>query len=67
MQVALLDINETAGKSLTQTLEDQYGQGRALFLNCNVESEEMVKGNPLGAANSCSKIFISHQKRAKDI
>ncbi|XP_018547944.1 15-hydroxyprostaglandin dehydrogenase [NAD(+)] [Lates calcarifer] len=42
-KVALLDLNETAGKSLMETINKLYGQGRALFLNCNVESEEQIK------------------------
>ncbi|GLD46708.1 15-hydroxyprostaglandin dehydrogenase [NAD(+)] [Lates japonicus] len=42
-KVALLDLNETAGKSLMEAINKQYGQGRALFLNCNVESEEQIK------------------------
>lgn len=42
-KVALLDVNETAGKSLIEALNKQYGQERTLFLNCNVESEKQVK------------------------
>ncbi|KAF1378299.1 hypothetical protein PFLUV_G00189100 [Perca fluviatilis] len=42
-KVALLDVNETAGKSLKEALDKQYGQDRTLFLNCNVESEEQFK------------------------
>ncbi|XP_035522442.1 15-hydroxyprostaglandin dehydrogenase [NAD(+)]-like [Morone saxatilis] len=42
-KVALLDVNETAGKSLMEVLEKQYGRERTLFLNCDVESEEQIK------------------------
>ncbi|XP_076606900.1 15-hydroxyprostaglandin dehydrogenase [NAD(+)]-like [Chaetodon auriga] len=42
-KVVLLDVNETAGKNLMEALEKQYGQERALFLSCNVESEEQLK------------------------
>ncbi|CAK6957296.1 -hydroxyprostaglandin dehydrogenase [Scomber japonicus] [Scomber scombrus] len=42
-QVALLDVNETEGKSLSEDLNKQYGQERTLFLSCNVESEEQIK------------------------
>ncbi|XP_042287673.1 15-hydroxyprostaglandin dehydrogenase [NAD(+)] [Thunnus maccoyii] len=42
-KVALLDVNETAGKSLMEDLNKQHGQERALFLSCNVESEEQIK------------------------
>ncbi|KAM6911679.1 15-hydroxyprostaglandin dehydrogenase [NAD(+)] [Lycodopsis pacificus] len=42
-KVALLDVNEAAGKSLVEVLEKQYGQERTLFLNCDVESEEQIK------------------------
>ncbi|XP_071316847.1 15-hydroxyprostaglandin dehydrogenase [NAD(+)]-like [Trachinotus anak] len=42
-KVALLDVNETAGKSLMEALSKQYGQDRALFLKCDVESDELIK------------------------
>ncbi|XP_040908167.1 15-hydroxyprostaglandin dehydrogenase [NAD(+)]-like isoform X3 [Toxotes jaculatrix] len=42
-KVALLDVNETAAGSLMEALNKQHGQDRALFLNCNVESEEQMK------------------------
>ncbi|XP_032389548.1 15-hydroxyprostaglandin dehydrogenase [NAD(+)] [Etheostoma spectabile] len=42
-KVAFLDVNETAGKSLKETLDKEYGQERTLFLTCNVESEEQIK------------------------
>uniref|UniRef100_UPI001ED7DFF8 15-hydroxyprostaglandin dehydrogenase [NAD(+)] n=1 Tax=Scatophagus argus TaxID=75038 RepID=UPI001ED7DFF8 len=42
-KVALLDVNQTAGKNLTEALEKQYGRDRVLFLNCNVELEEQLK------------------------
>lgn len=45
VQVALLDVNETEGKNLSENLNKQYGQERTLFLSCNVESEEQIKGN----------------------
>ena len=45
VQVALLDIHETAGESLTEALNQQHGAGKALFLKCDVESEEQIKGN----------------------
>lgn len=47
MQVALLDINETAGKKLMDALKEQYGEEKILFRKCNVESEEMLRGFPL--------------------
>lgn len=43
-QVALLDVNEAAGKSLKECLDKQYGQDRTLFLSCDVESEQQFKG-----------------------
>ncbi|XP_042355005.1 15-hydroxyprostaglandin dehydrogenase [NAD(+)] [Plectropomus leopardus] len=42
-KVALLDVNETAGKTFKEALDKQYGQERTLFLTCNVESEEQIK------------------------
>uniref|UniRef100_A0A3Q4GX22 Uncharacterized protein n=1 Tax=Neolamprologus brichardi TaxID=32507 RepID=A0A3Q4GX22_NEOBR len=43
-KVTLLDINETAGKTLKEALNKQYGEERSLFFKCNVESEEQIKG-----------------------
>uniref|UniRef100_A0A3B4T2Z0 Zgc:56585 n=1 Tax=Seriola dumerili TaxID=41447 RepID=A0A3B4T2Z0_SERDU len=42
-KVVVLDVNETAGKSLKEDLDKQYGQERTLFLNCDVESQEQIK------------------------
>ncbi|XP_038146386.1 15-hydroxyprostaglandin dehydrogenase [NAD(+)] [Cyprinodon tularosa] len=42
-KVALLDINETAGENLLESLKQQYGAGQALFIKCDVESEEQIK------------------------
>ncbi|CAI5642876.1 unnamed protein product [Oreochromis niloticus] len=41
--VTLLDINETAGKTLKEALNKQHGEERSLFFECNVESEEQIK------------------------
>lgn len=38
-------MNETAGQSLVESLNKEHGPDRALFLLCNVESEEEIKGN----------------------
>lgn len=62
MQVALLDFNDTAGKSLIQSLQSQYGQGRSLFLNCNVESEEAFRGSWQTAAPKYSSNIHNGQK-----
>ncbi|XP_037324267.2 15-hydroxyprostaglandin dehydrogenase [NAD(+)] [Pungitius pungitius] len=42
-KVALLDVDETAGRSLKEVLDRQYPPERTLFLSCNVESEEQIK------------------------
>ncbi|XP_049448315.1 15-hydroxyprostaglandin dehydrogenase [NAD(+)] [Epinephelus fuscoguttatus] len=42
-KVALLDVNETAGKTLKEALDKEYGKEKSLFLVCNVESEEQMK------------------------
>lgn len=42
-KVALLDINETAGKSLIEALQKTYGGEKTLFISCDVTSEEQVK------------------------
>ncbi|XP_039888277.1 15-hydroxyprostaglandin dehydrogenase [NAD(+)]-like isoform X2 [Simochromis diagramma] len=43
VRVTLLDINETAGKTLKEALNKQYGEKRSLFFKCNVQSEEQIK------------------------
>lgn len=43
-QVALIDVNESAGRSLVGVLEKEFGPGRVLFLSCDVESEEKLRG-----------------------
>ncbi|RVE64232.1 hypothetical protein OJAV_G00144530 [Oryzias javanicus] len=42
-KVALLDVKESAGQSLVESLNQQHGTGSALFLKCDVESEEQLK------------------------
>uniref|UniRef100_A0A3Q2PWW8 15-hydroxyprostaglandin dehydrogenase [NAD(+)] n=1 Tax=Fundulus heteroclitus TaxID=8078 RepID=A0A3Q2PWW8_FUNHE len=42
-KVAMLDINVTAGASSLESLKRQYGAEKALFLKCDVESEEQIK------------------------
>ena len=44
VQVTLLDVNASAGKSLKESLDKQYGREKTLFLSCNVESDEQIKG-----------------------
>lgn len=54
-QVALIDVNESAGRTLVEVLERQFGPERVLFLCCDVESEEKIKGFIL--SSSCSHTF----------
>ncbi|XP_053188374.1 15-hydroxyprostaglandin dehydrogenase [NAD(+)]-like [Scomber japonicus] len=42
-KVTLLDVNASAGKSLKESLDKQYGREKTLFLSCNVESDEQIK------------------------
>ncbi|XP_041864895.1 15-hydroxyprostaglandin dehydrogenase [NAD(+)]-like [Melanotaenia boesemani] len=42
-KVALLDVNKTTGEALMETLNQQCGAGKALFLKCDVESDEQIK------------------------
>uniref|UniRef100_G3N9A5 15-hydroxyprostaglandin dehydrogenase n=1 Tax=Gasterosteus aculeatus aculeatus TaxID=481459 RepID=G3N9A5_GASAC len=51
-KVALLDVNEAAGKSLKEVLDKQHGPERTLFLSCDVESEEQIRANQMPP--SCS-------------
>ncbi|XP_061660336.1 15-hydroxyprostaglandin dehydrogenase [NAD(+)] isoform X2 [Syngnathoides biaculeatus] len=43
-KVVLLDVNESAGKSLMEALNKEKGQDSALFLSCDVQLEEQLKG-----------------------
>lgn len=42
--MAILDIDEAAGKSLVESLEKQFGKEKTLFIRCNVQLDEQVKG-----------------------
>uniref|UniRef100_A0A3B3YKP4 15-hydroxyprostaglandin dehydrogenase [NAD(+)] n=1 Tax=Poecilia mexicana TaxID=48701 RepID=A0A3B3YKP4_9TELE len=42
--VALLDINEAAAERPLQALEQQFGAEKTIFLKCDVESEEQIRG-----------------------
>uniref|UniRef100_A0A3B3X6L5 15-hydroxyprostaglandin dehydrogenase n=1 Tax=Poecilia mexicana TaxID=48701 RepID=A0A3B3X6L5_9TELE len=44
LQVALLDINEAAAERPLQALEQQFGAEKTIFLKCDVESEEQIRG-----------------------
>lgn len=39
-----MDINEAAAESLLETLHKKHGAEKALFVKCDVESEEQIKG-----------------------
>lgn len=45
VQVVLLDVNETEGKKVKEILDKQYGRDKTLFITCDVQSEEQIKGN----------------------
>ncbi|XP_068600859.1 15-hydroxyprostaglandin dehydrogenase [NAD(+)] [Brachionichthys hirsutus] len=42
-KVALLDVNETAGKNLKEVLSEQFGPESVLFVACDVGSEEQFR------------------------
>lgn len=42
-KVALLDVAEVAGKSLKESLDEQYGPDRTLFIPCDVQSQQQFK------------------------
>lgn len=50
-QVALIDVNESAGRTLVEVLGKQFGPERILFLCCDVESEEKIKGFILSSSS----------------
>ena len=39
-----MDINEQGGKALKAEFDELYGAEQTLFVTCNVESEEQLKG-----------------------
>ncbi|XP_061819003.1 15-hydroxyprostaglandin dehydrogenase [NAD(+)]-like isoform X2 [Nerophis lumbriciformis] len=42
-KVVLLDVDESAGRILMEALNKEDGKDRALFLSCDVQSEEQMK------------------------
>ncbi|KAJ8385433.1 hypothetical protein AAFF_G00189590 [Aldrovandia affinis] len=42
-KVALLDVNEAAGKDLKASLDEEFGEDRTIFLACDVTSDEQLK------------------------
>ncbi|XP_008400202.1 15-hydroxyprostaglandin dehydrogenase [NAD(+)]-like [Poecilia reticulata] len=69
-KVALLDINEAAAERPLQALEQQFGAEKTIFLKCDVESEEQIRGSVLkhGAelrARSFSTTSVRNQKDDK--
>ncbi|KAI1903552.1 hypothetical protein AGOR_G00028360 [Albula goreensis] len=42
-KVALFDINEKAGRDLKASFDQEYGEDNAIFLTCDVTSDEQVK------------------------
>ncbi|KAG5843270.1 hypothetical protein ANANG_G00149010 [Anguilla anguilla] len=42
-KVAMLDINETVGKTAKADFDKEYGEDRTVFLKCDVTSEEQLK------------------------
>ncbi|KAM9846442.1 15-hydroxyprostaglandin dehydrogenase [NAD(+)]-like [Aulostomus maculatus] len=44
-KVVLLDVNESAGRSLKEALDQQYGGERTVFMSCDVASEQQTKGD----------------------
>lgn len=44
LQVAIIDVNESLGKELKVTLNQEYGPDRTEFYTADVTSEEQFKG-----------------------
>ena len=40
-----VDININVGKNTEKEFEDEFGQGMATFLECNVRDKEKFEGN----------------------
>ncbi|XP_049598133.1 15-hydroxyprostaglandin dehydrogenase [NAD(+)] [Syngnathus scovelli] len=57
-KVVLLDVNPEAGKSLMEALNKEDGPDRALFLICDVRSEEQLKAAFKMAADTFGGIDI---------
>lgn len=57
-KVAVLDVNKVEGENLVKDLNKEYGADRALFLSCNVESDEEFKAAFQKAAEAFGAIDI---------
>ncbi|CAN9501156.1 unnamed protein product [Ophioblennius macclurei] len=57
-KVALLDLNESAGKSLKTALDGEHGAEKSIFLRCDVESDKDVKAAFQTAAQTFGGIDI---------
>ena len=42
--MAIVDVDEERGKELQKTFEEQYGEGCAKFIKCDVSVERELKG-----------------------
>uniref|UniRef100_A0A3Q3X2R0 Uncharacterized protein n=1 Tax=Mola mola TaxID=94237 RepID=A0A3Q3X2R0_MOLML len=42
-KVILLDVNDSAGKTLKEALDKKHGAETTLFINCDVTSEEQTQ------------------------
>ena len=44
LQVAVLDINDVAGRELENTLKDEFGSDRACYIHCDVSDKRQLAG-----------------------
>ena len=51
MKVAIADVDKTVGQTAAAELEENHGSGRVLFLECDVASNEMLKGKATAAVS----------------
>ncbi|KAM9788633.1 15-hydroxyprostaglandin dehydrogenase [NAD(+)]-like [Neosynchiropus ocellatus] len=57
-KVALLDVDETSGRSTKEALDQEFGAERSLFVKCDVQSEEELKAAQQKAVDTFGGIDI---------
>lgn len=45
MQVAVVDLNKTCGEECKAQLDAQFGEGKCIFISCDVTNGDALRGN----------------------
>ena len=52
MQVYFVDVDVNEGKNVQKEFEDEFGEGMATFLECNVTDKDIFEGKAILAKYS---------------